>query len=249
MKKFLMFLGLITMISSAGMCFAANALFDEGHGQYWPMSSDGLFEAARTAITGAGHTISTHTGLITFEAMAGFDIFVTGTLNSSLTTTEIEALSQFVTAGGIVFVNHDGGWSSDSATSSVNSFLAPYGVVLASYSSYTGGLLVEGYSTHCLTEGVSSLGLDYVRLITSISSPAVDLTTGSIDILAVFENENGGKVIVLPDDSLWGYSDEPSDYSITDLDNLTMLLNIFNCMTGSVSTDAQTWGGLKSLYR
>ncbi len=249
MNKLLTILSLLALVSTATVGFAADALFDEGHDQQWPMSSSDKFDEARAAITGAGHTISVLNSTITLEALNDYDLFVTGTLNSFLSAAEIEALQNFVMVGGTVLVIHDGGWSSDSVTPSVNSFLAPYGIVLASASSNGNGLMVEGFSSHCLTQSINALGLDYVRLIDSISSPALDLTTGSTDILAVYESDTGGKVIALSDDSLWSDPGTGSDYAISDLDNLTMLMNIFDCLNGSVATETATWGGLKSLYR
>ena len=102
---------------------------------------------------------------------------------------------------------------------------------------------------HCVTTGVDSLQLDYVRLLSSITSPAQDLTTGSDEMLAVYDDASGGMVIVLPDDNPWADSDSGSDAYLTDADNAAILLNIFACAGATSPTTSTSWGRVKARYR
>ena len=248
MKRLATGLGLAALMGATGVAIAANALFDEGHGQRWPMSSHEHFETARSALTLAGHTITVLDAPITAAALSGHDIFVTGTLDMSYTAAEIEALQDFVASGGSVLVNHDGGWDSYFATPSVNAFLAPYGMALAGSSSYVDGLTVEDFVTHCVTQDVVKLGLDFVRVLVTIDPPAEDLTIGTTEILAVYASPASGLVVVLPDDTLWTDPEAGTDYCIEDFDNLKVLLNIFDCVV-SVSTEVCSWTTVKQLWR
>lgn len=240
----------MALIAISLSAHARPILFDESHGQQWPMSTEEQFSTARDELIAAGHTLSSLTGspgAITAEALAGYEVFVTGTLNSSFTAEEVAALQAYVDGGGGVLVNHDGGWSSDSHTPSVNDFLAPYGMVMASSPDYGTGVIVEGFVDHCLTAGISTMGFDYVRELESISAPAIDLTVAGPEMMGLFDNGSGW-VIVIGDDSQW--SDHVNmDYGIDDFDNLTSLHNVFgyeNC--DPTATEATSWSGIKSLY-
>ena len=227
-------------------------LIDESHDQQTPLSSDAFFSEARTALTGAGHTLTGlpgSPGTITAAALAGYEVFYTGTLNASLFSGEIQALQDFVNAGGGVIVGHNGGWFANAATASVNTFLTPYGVQMAATATYSSGVVATDFVAHCLTGGVQNIGLDYVRLISDLALPAENMTTGSLDVLSV-TGAGTGWVIVLGDDSLWTDSDSASDYNITDLDNLALLLNMFGYVACDPSSvDAASWGQVKALYR
>jgi hypothetical protein len=227
-------------------------LIDESHGQRWSFYSNDRFDDARAELQNAGHTLANLPGVpgaITPAALAGYEVFFTGTLDDSYTPAEIAVLQGFVAGGGGVLVAHDSGWGSNGATPSVNDFLAPYGMQLAGNSIGAGGLIVSGFESHCLTEGIETLGLDYLREISSITSPALDLTLGPIEILAIFD-DGGGWVIVISDDSLWSDPGAGSDYDLYDFDNLTMLLNAFG-YTGCLPTavESTSWGRIKGAYR
>lgn len=241
----------LCLLNAAGTAAANTVLCDNSHGQPVPLITDARFSLARAAITGAGHSLaqlSGSPGAITSAALAGYDVFYTGTLNQSFTAAEITVLQSFVSAGGGVIVAHDGGFSSDSATPSVNTFLQPYGMQLALVSTYPSGVVVSGFD-HCLTANVNTLGMDYVRELTAVTPPAEDLTTGSIQVLALYEA--AGWVIFIADESMWTNPGTGADYDLDDFDNQTMLLNAFGYSTGCgvIQVEPATWSSVKSLYR
>ena len=238
------------VLIATGSATAKDVLIDESHGQVWSFYENARFSVARAALINAGHTLSNLTGspgAITGGALAGYDVFFTGTLDQSYTTSEIQALQSYVDAGGCVLVTHDGGWSSDAATTSMNTFLSPYGMQMAASATYSTGVTVTGFVDHCLTDGVQTLGLDYVRELSAINAPALDLTTGAVEVLAVYESN--GSVAVLGDDTLWSDPGAGGDYGITDYDNETMLLNLVACCGGTSPVEATSWGKIKGLYR
>lgn len=228
------------------LSLAANALFDVYHGQASPMTSSDDFDEARDLLISAGHTLTELNTQVTAEALSGYNLYVSGTLDSPYNSSEIAALQQYVASGGNVLVIHDGGYASNQATPSVNEFLAPYGMVLSGVSSYPTGLIVESFAADCVTEGVGTIGMDFVRELESITSPAVDLTSGGPEILAVYRGN--GTVIVLGDDSCFADPDSGSDYALDAFDNALLLLNLFDCVGGTVRTEAVSWSGVKALF-
>ena len=118
---------------------------------------------------------------------------------------------------------------------------------MAGSATHPSGVVVTGFVSHCLTDGVQTLGLDYVRELSSINPPAIDLTTGSVEILAAYENN--GSVAVLGDDTLWSDPGVGADYDITYCDNETMLLNLVACCGGVSPVEATSWGKIKGMYR
>jgi hypothetical protein len=129
----------------------------------------------------------------------------------------------------------------------MNTFLQPYGMQMAETSTYGSGVVVNEFVAHCLTEGIQTFGVDYVRELSSIMAPAVDLTPGTVELLAVYEN--AGRVIVLGDESCFNDNTTPSDYPITYGDNEAMLLNLIACCGPANPVEAVTWGTIKAMYR
>jgi hypothetical protein len=244
---------IVALLMFAGPAAPKSVLVDESHGQLiydYSLASSAVFSTARTALNNAGHTLSALSGspgAITAAALAPYDVFWTGTLQQPYLTSEITALQGFVAGGGCVVVVHDGGYSSDSATPSVNTFLAPYGMQMAAATTYPTGVVVSDFVPHCLTANVQTFGVDYVRELSSITAPAVDLTPGTVELLAAYEN--GGEVIVLGDESCFNDGTSPSDYPITYGDNETMLLNLIGCCGPANPVEDATWGTIKAMYR
>jgi hypothetical protein len=244
---------IVALLMFAGVAAPKSVLVDESHGQLnydYSLASSAVFSTARTALNNAGHTLtalSGSPGAITPAALAPYDVFYTGTLMEAYLASEITALQDFVTAGGCVVVTHDGGYESDSATPSLNTFLAPYGMQMAAETTYPEGVVVTQFVPHCLTANVQDFGVDYVRELSSIVAPAVDLTPGTVELLAVYEN--GGEVVVLGDESCFNDDTTPSDYPITYGDNETMLLNLIGCCGPANPVEDVTWGTIKAMYR
>jgi PKD repeat protein len=90
---------------------------------------------------------------------------------------------------------------------------------------------VRGFVPHPVTDGITSIGVDFQRPLLSMRSPAVDLTLGSgaDDILAaVWGQQGAGNVVLISDVSLWGNA---TDRSIDFGDNRLLLLNILAFIT------------------
>jgi len=249
MKTLASVLFLTILLSSPGDGLAIDAIVDGYHSQANTLVYHAMFDDARAALSGDGHTLSLLIEQTATWRIVDYDLYVTGTLNDSYSSYEVTQLQNYVAGGGAVLVIHDGGYYSDDHTDSMNSFLAPYGITLAATGDYgSAGVHMTGFEPHCITNGVAELGLDSVRLITSLTAPAVDLTTGDPDFLAYYENAVGGKVIVLTDDSLWSDPGAGGDQNIGDYDNLAILLNIFGCVEASVSAESLSWGDVKAIY-
>jgi hypothetical protein len=180
---------------------------------------------------GLGHTI---VPLSTFGAgdLVGLDaVFVQHPYSGpqAFTASEISALQAFVSNGGGFVAAGEGGGSSDSFVDNFNELVAPYGVTYAASASDPAGHIVSGFVDHPVTAGITSFGVDFQRVMTSISGPALDLTLGggSDDALAVVDGVGGaGNVVLLTDVSMWKDPDAGPDYPINALDNQLLLENI-----------------------
>jgi hypothetical protein len=206
-------------------------LVDESHSQQWSFYSNSRFSEARALLLGQGHTLTNlagDPGAITESALEGSDVFYSGTLDEPMLDSEVTALQDFVAAGGGVICCHDGGWSSDTAVGSVNSFLSLYGMQLSGSADYASGITASDFAVHSLTEGVTSAVFDYLRELSQIESPALDLTNSGVEILGVYDDSSGGWVIVIGDDSQWTNVGEGDDADIGDADNEQLTLNVFN---------------------
>lgn len=160
------------------------------------------------------------------------------TADNDFKTTEITALHNFVAAGGGLLAIAEGGYSSDKWTSTMDSLLAPYGIGLSSSATDGNGYTITNFIDHPLTRGVTSFGVDFQRCLTQIQPPAMDLTpaSGADDALACVDAHDGsGNVVVLSDISCFGDHSGASgvDRDITFGDNLRLLRNIVNYITGS----------------
>jgi hypothetical protein len=184
------------------------------------------YSTFRSIITSGGNTIVL---LTKFDSahLAGLDAVILkqpDSITHQFSTTEISSLHSFVSAGHGLLVQGEGGFNTDDTTPNLNLLVAPYGVSYASAASQANGYAIGGILPSPLTVGVSSIGVDFERTFSSVSSPAVDLTiaSGSDDGLAYLP---GGRVAFLSDASLWADPSTGSDRDITFGSNRQLLSN------------------------
>lgn len=233
LRIFVVWAVLAGFVTGARPVSALDLLFDESHAQFVSMASEPAFAAALDLLTGAGHTISVlpgSPGAITPDTLVGVDVFVTGIVGANYQPSELAALHDFVSSGGGLFVNHGAGLSSDNFVPTVNQLLSPSGIVLSTDELFPGGVVVTGLVAHPVTEGLTSIGLDYVRTIASVGSPGVDLTTGGPEVFAAAE-VGSGRVVVLTDETCFTLA-AGGDYELDDLDNTALLFNLFEYAGG-----------------
>lgn len=195
------------------------------------------YEELRALIQDLGHTI---VPLSTFTAadLVGLDAVITHMPYSSaqsFTTAEIDALHDFVANGGGHLIHADGGGSSDSYVSNINTLAAPYGVTFRSTASNPSGLVVSAFNPHPVTDGVGSFGIDFQRAIATINAPGIDLTVNSGDenVMAAADGTgSSGNVALVSDTSCWKDAGAGSDYGLADLDNALVMTNLINYILG-----------------
>ncbi|MCA8961316.1 MAG: hypothetical protein KDC38_12415 [Planctomycetes bacterium] len=240
-KTILISLGvLVFVVASTCTVNGAVVLIDDAHGQPTSLFASSTFSVARDALLDAGHVLEQLTGssgALDTAALTGIDVYYSGAINVAYSANEIAALQAFVAAGGGVVLTYDGGFSSSSAVDSVNTFLDPFGIQASTSVVSPTGIQIDTIVPHCSTTGVQSVGLDFVRLLSSITPPAIDLTEGTaIDFLAVSDSGTGW-VFFIGDQSLWTNPGAGADFNVTDLDNQQLLLNIIGhtpgCVVGS----------------
>jgi len=161
-------------------------------------------------------------------------VFLFHPMNESqrYTEQEIADVHAYVTSGGGLLALSDGGYSSDDTVTNFEALLAPYGVQLESLPTKGQGHVVTDFAPHPVTEGLSSVGLNYQRPLVEIAAPAMDLTVGSgdDDCLAAVQGEAGaGNVVIMSDSGPFGFPGD--DTNLYEEDNLLLLLNIAHYLT------------------
>ena len=194
----------------------------------WNPASDPRYASFRQVFLDAGHTL---VSLHSFDAVDLDPIDLLVVFHPTSPTVqfgagEVAAIHAFVATGGALFAIPEGGWSSSSTLANMNSILAPYGVAATSLVLNGGGVVVSSLAAHELNDGVTSIGLDYHRTLT-ISPPAIDLTTGTLDVLAAVDGQSGsGRVVVISDHTCYTDQGWGADYDIDDLDTKKQLEQI-----------------------
>ncbi len=228
----------IVLLMSVAAARAATIGIDAVHG--WDaaavMGTGGDFETYRAVIESKGHTI---VPLYDFKAatLAGLDAVVAlqpYSQNDHLfAPKEIEAIHDFVSAGGGLVLHADCGVGSDSGLAGLNALASPYGVTFATGQSEGDGHTVTDLVQHPVTAGVSTIGVDYQRRLTGIDPPALDLTRrpDADDVLAAVNGGpvREGNVVCLSDSGLWA---SEGDRIITFADNRRLLENTMDFITG-----------------
>ena len=197
------------------------------------VTSTGM-DTFRATITGAGHSI---VPVVTFDSasLVGLDaLFLTQPTDPDATqfsASEISSIQAFVSAGHGLLVFGEGGFSRDSTVNNLNMLVAPYGVTYSTSVSGGNGETITGFVPHPITMSVSTVGMDFYRPLFAMN-PALDLTTGMVDILAVVNASGGaGNVVLISDTSLWSDDGEGSDRPIGFGDNRLLLQNTISFVT------------------
>lgn len=186
------------------------------------------FDDFRAELRAVGQLVPV--GQFTPGELAGLDVLVLRQTHDAFqvySPAQLQAIHAFVGSGGRLVVIGEGGTGTEFTTANLNVLTAPYGAQFSTSLAGGDGETIVGFVPHRLTEGVTTVGLDFYRPLSRVSPPAIDLTTGPIDILAVREGTGGaGHVVVLADAS-WLLDDgEGSDRPIGFGDNRRLLRNM-----------------------
>ncbi len=206
------------------------------------------FDDFRGLITGAGHTIQP---VLAFDgaSLAGLDALIMRQANESFedfSATEIQAIHAFVAAGGGLLLFSEGGFSSNASVPNLNLLVQPWGVQFAASATFPAGLAVSGLAPHPVTDQVLSIGEDFLREITSIMPPAIDLTPGStVKVAAVVDHAGGsGNVVFLTDTNMVTDADATADFKLSSLDNRIFITNAIELIVGATTQGCAGAGGV-----
>lgn len=205
------------------------------NGQTSFLATSPRYSTFRSIISSPGNTI---VPLSSFNAsdLAELDaVFIKQPIltNQEFSSSEISALHNFVSSGHGLVVMGEGGLSTDTTVASLNTLVSPYGVSYASTAVQSNGYAIGGLLPSPLTTGVFSIGIDYERPFSSISSPATDLTLGSSQDDGLAYITAGPRVVLLSDTSLFADSGTGSDRDITFGNNAQLLANITAFITAT----------------
>jgi hypothetical protein len=183
--------------------------------------SDGFaFASFRATLESAGHILVPISSFLASD-LAGLDAVFMKHPYTSYMPGEVDALVDFVGAGhGMVLCADTAG---SPGVPNLNDFAGRYGVTFSTALTEGNGLTIKNFNAHPITEGLTTIGVDYQRKITGFTGGAVDLTrgTGTKDFIAV-----NGKAVFLSDSSL--FSTYTSNRPLTFEDNARLLTNIAN---------------------
>ncbi len=157
-----------------------------------------------------------------------FDNAGSGLPAQGYSTGEISALLAFVAAGGGALVHGDGG--SGGMVDNLNALVSNWGVEFSAYATGGNGALVTSFLSHPVTDGLNSVGFDYYLPILSFVPPALDLTSGTPDIMAVYD-DGAGAVVMLGDRNHWSDPGTGADYDIDHQSTRLLLRNILAYIT------------------
>ncbi len=192
------------------------------------LASGNNYGQMRAAIVGAGHTlviVNDFTGA-TLSGLDGLFLVQGSDPSEVYTGVEIDAIHDFVGAGGGLVAFADGGFSSDSTVANFNSLIDDYGVSISGNATESSGHLVSGFHAHEVTAGLVSVGIDFHRrLIFSDNSADLTVGTGADEILAAIDGVGGaGNVVILSD--IAEFSHPGGDTNINHVSNRRLLENI-----------------------
>ena len=160
-------------------------------------------------------------------------IIVQGSSGQELTNSEIQLLHDFVfiEKKGMLAISLPGS-SGNGTVENFNQLTSPFGFVSSGIAYNANGKLVSNFIQHPVTKNISTIGLDFHRIL-SASSPAIDLTINDLDenvLVALDGGQNSGNVVGYGDTTTFkGYDGYYGlDTSLYESDNLTLLENIID---------------------
>ena len=140
---------------------------------------------------------------------------------------QLSAIHDFVASGGGLILFAEGGTGSELTLANFNELAAPYGGQFSALLRGENGQTLGGFRAHPLTRGVTTIGMDYYRPLSRVSPPAIDLTTGTDDVLAVREGAGGaGNVVLFADSSAFTDAGTGADRTIGFANNRQLLRNM-----------------------
>ena len=200
---------------------------DRSAGPTGPVWREPAYGPFRDEVAAAGHTL-TPRGSFNESDLAGIDALLLLQPmypHQAFLEQEIADVHGFVARGGGLIVIGEGGWESDATVENLNALVSPYGVAYGNQARAGGGTTVTGFNAHPLTEGVETIGLDFYRALGRVDAPAIDLTSGAINVLAAVQGAGGaGNVLFLSD--LSGFAGPSSDRPLSFGDNRQLLQNV-----------------------
>jgi hypothetical protein len=196
---------------------------------YENLSTGVDFDQFRDVVQAAGTLVP----VTTFDTatLAGLDALILrqpAYPRDAFTPAQLDAIHQFVAAGGGLIQFGEGGFETGSTLANYNQLAAPYGGQFGTDILGGDGVTMGGFLPHAVTAGVTSIGLDYYRPLSSINPPGVDLTVGngSQNVLMVVNGKSGaGNVVLFSDPSAFVNSGR-ADRTINFGDNRVLLENM-----------------------
>lgn len=206
------------------------------------------FDEFRTKIDSMGHTLVPVYSFM-YDELSEVDMLIVkqpypDTNPNGFLPDMIDSIHKFVEikAGGLLIMAEVGVYDDD-LEANFNDLVNPYGVSLDSGPSENNGHTITDFLNHPVTEGITSIGVDGQRRITSFADPAVDLTTGSgADdfIAAIFGGMGHGNVVIISDTTIWKDTGLTTDRDFGFDDNELLLENVINFITTHTSTQTIT---------
>ena len=157
---------------------------------------------------------------------------------------EFQAIQDFVEGGGGLYLSAQGntevtytGWGTiveGNNLTVINDFLTPYGISVSSeyyyFDSYDAPGKANVGTIHRLTEGVSKVNHRGTTLSVTGSAQVLCETQGE-GTLAVYENNNGGRVVVSTTNTIMDLTGFLNSYAPGETQNTILTRNIFNWIT------------------
>lgn len=157
---------------------------------------------------------------------------------------EFQAILDFVDGGGSLYLNAQGntevtytGWGTiveGNNLTVINDFLTPYGISLSNeyyyFDAYDPPGKVNVVTAHRLTEGVSKVNHRGTTLSVT-GSAQILFGTQSEGTLAVYESNNGGRVVVSTTNAIMDLTGFINGYAPGETQNTILTRNIFNWLT------------------
>jgi hypothetical protein len=139
------------------------------------------YDELRASIIAGGNTLVPRTAFTSAD-LAGSDALIlreTRAISDNYTVEEIAAIHSYVAAGhGLLVAAEGGGFFTPDVIGVLNELVAPYGIVYGDTRGHSSGGVVTGFVPHPITAGIDTVGVLVDHPMSSITSPAVDLTVG-----------------------------------------------------------------------